>query len=377
MPTYSLDSIEIDGFRGLRKVCLEGLGLVNILVGPNNCGKTSVLEAISVLCNPLDPFEWLAMVRRRDFGRLDETRIQSLRWCFPQSGHLDDPEFIYEGLCSVRCSGAFELRRLEARYRDLVGEPALKNLSHRDRARERDELEIDVFELRRGAIIAHTVDLATGPLELDMHETVESEFWEDELAARPRLRTTCALPGETLTPYSYQINRVQVRNQSQSKFTPDRELVLDVLREFDPDVTDIDVASFRGARPSIYLRHRHLGPAPLSVFGDALRRAALLASTLPRIRGGVLLIDEIEAGIHVSALQRVLSWLIAAAKRLNVQIVATTHSLEAVDAMLAAQIDEPASLVAFHLPALGKGDIKRFTGDSLDNLRFERGLDIR
>ena len=45
MSGYSLDNVTIDGFRGLRDLRLDDLGLINVLVGPNNCGKTSVLEA--------------------------------------------------------------------------------------------------------------------------------------------------------------------------------------------------------------------------------------------------------------------------------------------------------------------------------------------
>ncbi len=82
MAELSLERVGIDGFSGLRGLELDGLGRVNILVGGNNSGKTSVLEALSVVCKPYDPKEWLTMVGRRDFGRLDETIIQSLRWCF-------------------------------------------------------------------------------------------------------------------------------------------------------------------------------------------------------------------------------------------------------------------------------------------------------
>src|SRR5437773_7336880 len=123
MPGYSLDNVTIDGFRGLRNFHLDGLGLINILVGPNNSGKTSVLEALSILCNPLDPSEWIWMVRRRDFGGLDETRIQSLRWCFTQSGQLADPELMFEGACTISCNGRFPLRQLHVTYRDIEGEP--------------------------------------------------------------------------------------------------------------------------------------------------------------------------------------------------------------------------------------------------------------
>ena len=109
MPQHSLDRVTIDGFRGLRNLTLDGWGRLNILVGENNSGKTSVLEALSILCNPYDPYEWMSMVRRRDFGGLDETRIQSLRWCFRQSGELADPEFLFKARCEMTCRGKFPL----------------------------------------------------------------------------------------------------------------------------------------------------------------------------------------------------------------------------------------------------------------------------
>ena len=39
-------SINVEGFRLFDSLKLEGLSRVNLLFGPNNCGKTSLLEAI-------------------------------------------------------------------------------------------------------------------------------------------------------------------------------------------------------------------------------------------------------------------------------------------------------------------------------------------
>ena len=72
MATHSLESVSVHGFRGLRNFRLDGLHRVNVLVGENNSGKTSVLEALSILSNPLDPYEWGLLARKRDFGGLDE-----------------------------------------------------------------------------------------------------------------------------------------------------------------------------------------------------------------------------------------------------------------------------------------------------------------
>ncbi len=389
MAKYSLDNVTIDGFRGLRNLRLDELGLINILVGKNDSGKTSVLEALSVLCNPLDPFEWVSMVRRRDFGQMDETRLQSLRWCFAQSGQLADPDFQYEGECTMLCDGRFPLRKLQAVYKDIVGEPNIdRNLYHLQNEMGRwkrtlSKADVADVEPGRGAEITHSIEWAEAepPSEAENHQTVVLQVWEGRpiLAKRARLRRRF-LHTETLTPYSYQINRIQVRSQSRLLFDRDSRLpIIDLIREFDPEIQDLDIVSFRGARPAIYFYHRRLGAAPLSIFGDGLRRAVLLASTLLTLKdGGILLIDEMEAGIHVKALQKVFAWLTRVARELGVQVVATTHSLEAVDGVMLSNKDRIDDVVTYHLDQKEhETRVKRIEGEILLHLRYEGGLDVR
>ena len=80
----NLERLEIDRFRGLRGLKLENLGLINLLVGINNSGKTSVLEALEIYCHPLDLGVWITTARRRE----QENRISpispldAIRWLF-------------------------------------------------------------------------------------------------------------------------------------------------------------------------------------------------------------------------------------------------------------------------------------------------------
>jgi energy-coupling factor transporter ATP-binding protein EcfA2 len=389
MNKLAFTQVSIDGFRGLKKLQLDQLGPLNILVGENNSGKTSVLEAISVLCRPYDPYEWLAMVRRRDFGQLDETRVQSLRWCFSQTGDLVDPDFMYVGKCSFQCQGAFPVRGLEVDYQDVVAEPSERDIERLNRQRNRTGEYSDIERLWRGAQIIHHIWDESQPFDHPA-DPIIIQIWEEDRMSGVRSRTSSRrsnldIPVEMLTPYSYQLNRLQVSSHSQQLLFPfleeykiRRQSIIELVREFDPDVIDINVASFRGGRPAIYISHKRLGPAPLSVFGDALRRAVLLASTIQKLSGGVLLIDEIETGIHVTALKKVFAWLVKAASRFDVQIIATTHSLEAVDAVCESVNEHVDDLVTFHINQSDETTkVKRIAGEMLLRLRRERGLDVR
>ena len=109
-----------------------------------------------------------------------------------------------------------------------------------------------------------------------------------------------------------------------------------------------------------------------------MRRALLIAATIPAIRGGVLLIDEIEAALHVSVLDSVLRVLRWAAERYNVQVFATTHSLEAVDAVTKAFKQDEGSLALYRLRhEEGLIQARRLSGETLKEMRYEGGLDVR
>lgn len=390
MAELSLERVQIDGFRGLRGLDLDGLGRVNILIGANDSGKTSVLEVLSVLCKPGAPGEWLEMVRRRDFGELDEDVIDSARWCFHQSSDISGPATLFAGGCDFACEGRFPLRKLAVHYNERTDDgsghetkgimsqiPSVSPKGGQERGPvRRAELEYHlVWSKTAGG------GLTTGGDGPDRQPIIRVKWWADDHGSGQGTEgMSCAgLPCETLAPYSHQINSLQVSSLSQQIIRDDADKGLTMLQGFDPDVMAVQVLSLRGRRPAIYVKHRRLGWAPLSIFGDAMRRCVLLAATLPGLKdGGVLLIDEVETGIHVKALGRVFEWVIESARQLNVQVFVTTHSLEALDALILAPSAQEGDVVAFRL---ARSDTlttaKRFAGDLLLRLRQERGLDLR
>lgn len=84
----NIENLNIVAFRGLRNLELNDLGGVNLFVGPNNSGKTSVLEAIATFSRPLDPQEWINAVRRREITSTWETIREGMFWMFPRDRFL-------------------------------------------------------------------------------------------------------------------------------------------------------------------------------------------------------------------------------------------------------------------------------------------------
>ncbi len=100
MSNLILDSLEIRNFRGLRELRIEHLGRVNLIVGKNNVGKTSVLEALRLYAQPGSPDVVLNLLRTRDelfsvrkrdeFFLVRAGRTLAMGWSFPSPNSFTD-----------------------------------------------------------------------------------------------------------------------------------------------------------------------------------------------------------------------------------------------------------------------------------------------
>ena len=91
----------------------------------------------------------------------------------------------------------------------------------------------------------------------------------------------------------------------------------------------------------------------------------------------MLFVDEIETALHVSALEQVFRFLVHACRQFDVQLFATTHSLEAVDAVVEAMGGNIEDFVLYRLPVPGERTVKRFNGAQARRIRHEEGFDLR
>jgi hypothetical protein len=67
---------------------------------------------------------------------------------------------------------------------------------------------------------------------------------------------------------------------------------------------------------------------PLPLIGEGMRRLLSIVLAIANVPGGIVLVDEIENGLHYSVLSNVWKAVADAARRNDVQIFAATHSWE-------------------------------------------------
>lgn len=380
--TQILKDLQICGFRGFQEINLSDLEQVNLIVGNNNSGKTSLLEAIAIFGNPLDPFRWFE-VSKRSFssGRLYagfRPDLQSIKWIFQQKENSSDFEEFYRKLV-INANGDTPIKKLEAELLALYG-LRVKNGEKQDNLEENElendyeKNEIDKEGLELKIQINDNQYYEQADLfNTDNHTKIETfQFWEDQRFVTRRRKKPFINTNIISPAYSSSVSVILSKLILGDK--ENKNEILNLIRFFDSDIIDIMILSPKQFG-DIYIEHQKLGLTPLDIFGDGIKKTLAMALALQSAKGGILLIDEIETSIHVSALSQVFSWLVESCLRQNIQLFVTTHSLEAVDAMITS-ITNKDNIVGFQLNNLDNS-VKRFSGDLLTRLRFNRGLDIR
>jgi len=82
-------------------------------------------------------------------------------------------------------------------------------------------------------------------------------------------------------------------------------------------------------------------PVSLNSMGDGMLRLLQLVLKMFPARGGLLLIDEFENGLHYSVQKQVWDLVFELAERLDIQVFATTHSWDCIQTFARAALDRP------------------------------------
>jgi AAA15 family ATPase/GTPase len=380
----NLENVTIHQFRGLRDLELKDLGRINLLVGLNNSGKTSVLEALSVYCHPLDIKVWLSTANQReqDIGVYRIRLLDAIKWLFTHnSASIVEPD---KPIILISSTGLFSVKKLIASYEEmeqisLSEESNIRNISNEEEIENEDtprvkkgiKLKIEVF-----ADDGYQLSLFGEPPAC----ITDFLLWEDERFYRLPGKREPSLKTSVVTPSSHRSEVGQFRLLSEATFQNFKADVIQLLKQIDNNISDIEILlppESISSRFNIYIQHKKLGLAPVSTFGDGIRRLLHIALKLASVKGGILLIDELESTIHTEALQSSFQWLVKWCTEMDVQLFATTHSLEAVDALLEVT-ESDSDLVLYRLePKEGKTKVVRHDGHRLRRLREELGQEVR
>ncbi len=371
-----ISSITIKNFRGLEDIKIDELAQINLISGRNGVGKTSILEAIYLLHLPFSPAEITVLnsVRGLPASNFDDM----FKDIFAKFDN--EQRILLKAVDSATEPNSdidLEIFLRHRREGVVVGSnPTTQNGSSSDgivRIPSEFELVFRYSNARIGqptestAWITRSVD--TGQPNLPFDDRLEYRFSDQKPVYWPPARYLSPRVGSSQF-WANWFGELQ-REGSDAE-------ILSMLQTVEPRISSVVPISTPG-RIDMYAQLEGMRQrVPLALIGQGLNKAFEMAVLTRYAQGGILLIDEIENGLHFRSLPNMFNRLYELAELFNVQIFAVTHSDECLNAARATiGLTETRSLSYYRIGRVQNGvEAHRFDIDSLDEAH-EFHMEIR
>ncbi len=304
-----IEQLEISNFRAFSHLKISNCAHLNLVAGRNNCGKTSLLEAIFLLSGAGAP----EFVLNRSVVRLGEPEVAS------------DPRAFREALWKPMFSGLDMSRRIEigARHRSLG------DISVQLFLEQVETVQLPLSKAGSGDANLSSEQLSLRYLQGDILREGSCRLGQTgaqvthQPATLPFISAIVLSHNADIREDAVQLGELRKKKRG--------DVILEALRAVEPRLQSIEDNSASGV-PMIWGDIGLDELVPLPAMGEGMSRLARVVLYIASCSGGVVLVDEIENGFHHSILPKVWSVVSRAAQEFDTQVFATTHSFECVQA---------------------------------------------
>lgn len=306
-----MKTVYIHNFKGIGDYSFDGFKRFNLLVGMNNTGKSSFLEALYLYCNSFSPASVSSILRSR--GYLDSVKM------------YDISEDILEAMTSL-VSG----RNLESFYRTPI---VIRCDGHEvgckmvNRVASSSIKEDGLFEIQEFDESSDVIEVGDVPSLLVRVDGKKAMSYTLNRLSSSRIRSEYG--------QRCQLVRTSMINRTDNPFlfdritmTPYEKNLIPALRIINPKISAINFLKTDSSIDRVpYVAQEGVNSrCRLSSMGDGMNRLLTIILALLNCENGVLLLDEFENGLHYSVQEKLWEIIMKLSDDLNVQIFATTHS---------------------------------------------------
>lgn len=325
--------LDVIRYRGIDGLSIKKAAKINLVVGPNGIGKTSLLEAIWLFNNKNNPKTlWHFDLSRSGYEYVNPVAElgsgKKIHLAGTQNGIKQDYRVTFEKLATE--SPARKKPRLKVSQKPVVGKLHVAL----------DKKELDNFSIRLLTRKGYVVLPGTEPAEYP------SEF---------------LMPNSSLGINFQRFSEV-VRQGA-------KKTLMQKLRFIHPLLNDVDMVMGDDGEPYILATTEEGKRLMLEDLGSGMERVFNYFIAIFSSRNSLVCIDEIETSLHHTLLLKFWKSIKNLNEEFNIQTFATTHSKECIDAAINAFGDKKEDLKIYALYR-NKGDkhvdVVAYSGDDLD-----------
>ena len=313
-------SFRVKNFRCFKDLEINDLGRINLIAGKNNTGKTALMEAMYLLTGSYD-----ARILLRD---------HSLRWINLNRIEQSDSR--------NQLNWELLFRSLDSRNTIEFSATPFVHSAKQENSAQVIQLSIDRVcsdEFDHQAILndlGYPYDVLPDDTDLlKLKSSLNTTPWYLAMThgGIVRVRRTHSRYRYSQFLHSRKFESVRDTERrfgriQQAKKVP---VLVETLKVIEDRMTDVRIDR-DGARSFLIVDIGLTNMIPMSVSGEGMNRLSDLILAMFEAQGGVIFIDEIENGIHHSVQCKVWQAIGKLARDLDIQVFATTHSLEMIRA---------------------------------------------
>lgn len=300
------NEIEISNFRGFDHIKIAHLTKLNVFVGANNVGKSSILEAVFMLSGMSNPI----MPARINYWRAASANsMNSTRYLFHNIDLNNRPMLLARLNSYVRRLAFYP-------FRQSTADPSSDDTSMSSDVKQ---LNFDFDTKEEGDFSYHASLFADSNGILQ--QTVDANYKES---------LSCLfIPADKNDSNATNNFATLVKRNK-------KQLVIDALKEFDPNIESIEALP-----DGLYLAMKGMHELlPISMAGDGARRVINIISSIASEDYNIVMIDEFDNGLHYTTHKLMWKVLLKFIEKRDIQLFVTTHNLECLQSLEAVLQDD-------------------------------------
>ena len=296
-------NLKFENFKAFKSIEVSKLSRVNIFLGENNCGKSTLLDALFILTGIGNPELFVRTNQFRGY-----TRLKDLSYFFHTFNSKEN---------IILSSFGDE---------DWLNREAVIRLSINNRITSAPSDLANILSSDNKPVYMLSVEACVGDMRLSPSLTVR--FLENEengyfgVPADYTEKIACRYISPT---HSFAIMYEMVEEAVKQK---QDHVIIDVLKQIDSRIKD-----FRVVGTDILVDVGLEKLIPIQLLGDGTRKFFALVVALYSCKNGILLVDEIDNGLYYSVMKKLWKILLEAAEQFNVQLYATTHNMDSLQGL--------------------------------------------
>lgn len=343
--------VHIENFRGILRADVNGLEDVNLFFGKNNCGKSSMLEAMFLLTGQSNPLLPVTVNQLRHYFSLSE-----------QDLNLDFYNLQTSRKISISSEGDENRNLSISVFKEHDVQLTMGNIPQGfNMASATYGLQMDFYRNGENVKYHSTLRLNTGD---ESNGKIEADpSYQEAIVAQ-------YLPSSYMQiPFAQSFVKIVENKQEKD--------IVAILQNIEPRIRDVQLVG-NSLLVDVGLQQR----LPMNLMGDGLRKLMAIVLAIYACKGGMLFIDEIDNGFHFSAMPYLWKAVLGTCEITNTQLFVSTHNIDSLKGLVTclkdASMPTTSTVAAFKLIKKDSDEVEAVKYDiSQLSYAIEQEMEVR